>query len=327
MMPRPQDIAPRSAAVPAPAGRRPPVLAGLGQDLRYALRMLRKSPGFTAVALLSLALGIGTNSAIFTVVDALILRSLPVRDADRLVVVDVKNGREDMNLFSYSAFRRLSGATSVCSGLVAVTRQFTAVVRTPSPERPAVPGRLATAPPAVPSAKPAVSGLPVAPASAPPSSAAPSGEVQETAVAELVSGNFFELLGASAAVGRAFTAAEDEVPGAHPVAVLSHGYWQRRFGRDAGVVGRTLVVNGAPLTVLGVMPPGFSGLYADMTPDVFLPLTVRDLVRYRGNTWTDGPNDAARPVWGQLNVHWLELVARRRPGVGLAQANAVLNTL
>jgi predicted permease len=280
-----------------------PALETLAQDLRYAARMLRKSPGFTAVALLSLAFGTGTNCAIFSVVDALLLKPLPVPNANRLVVLrkhGLSGGDDPPPWFSYSAYRHLAEAGSAISGLLAFTYEFTVLAR---PEAGGASG-LAT--------------------SAAAGAAAPG---VETATAQLVSGNFFSLLGASAAAGRTFSAAEDVEPGAHPLAVLSHSFWRRRFGRDPRVVGRVLRIDGAAVTVVGVAPRGFTGVIADVAPDVWLPLTARDLIKYRDDSYTDGPADAEAPVWQQVNYHWLRLVAIRRPKVSAQQASAVLNVL
>jgi hypothetical protein len=283
-----------------------PALETLAQDLRYAARMLRKSPGFTAVALLSLGLGIGTNCAIFSVVDALLLKPLPVAGADRLVVLAKTDRGGPKPRFSYPAFRLLQQSAQVCSGVVAVTYEFTAVVRV---ARPAAPAALAAT----------VDGGGEAPAAA--------ADAIETAGAELVSGNFFAVLGAGMAAGRPFTAAEDTVPGGHPVAVISYGYWQRRFGRDPAVVGRTLLVNGSPVTVIGVTRSGFRGVVADSAPDLFLPVTLRELVKYQGAIDNDGPDLPGRPIWEQVNAHWLMLLARRLPGVSVERAGAVLGVL
>lgn len=287
------------------ARRGVPPLEMLAQDVRYAFRTMRKSPGFTAVALLSLAFGIGTNGAIFSVVDALLIKGLPVPDADRLTIVtkQVSGQTEPLRWFSYSSFRILQDSGAACSGVMAVTDDFTAVVR------PA--GRAATA-------------ATVANSS---SSSSDTGADTETANAQLVSGNLFAVLGVGAAAGRTFTADEDTTPGGHPVAVISYGYWQRRFGGDPAVVGGTLLVNGAPLTVLGVLPRRFHGVLADEAPDVFLPVTLRDTVRYRGSMHIDGPDDPKQPVWNQANEHWLLLLAKRRSGVSLARAQAVLGVL
>jgi predicted permease len=281
-----------------------PALEILGQDLRYALRMMLKSPGFTAAALLSLAFGIGTNSAIFSVVDALLLKELPVREAERLVVLGRIEDGEEVPSFSYPAYRRLADSAAPSARVMAVVRPFLAVVRplgSPAPDRAGV--------------------------RAGGDGGGGAADTVETASAQLTSGNLFEVLGVDAAVGRTFTAAEDTVPGGHPVAVLSHGYWQRRFGGDAAVVGRTLAVNGAAVQVVGVAAASFRGVYADAAPDLFLPITLREQVKYAYNSYADGESDDSKPVWNQVNLHWLQLLARRRPGVSLEQAGAVLSVI
>jgi predicted permease len=299
------------------ARRGVPALETLGRDLRYALRMMRKSPGFTAVVLLSLAFGVGANCAIFSVADALLWKPLPVPGANRLVVLGKHDGTGDdpPPWFSYTAYRHLAAARSVTTGMIAFTSQFTVQVR------PAAGAAAVSAPP-----PPQRSGAgdPTAFAAAAGGQALPAAE---NVTAELVSGNFFALLGRGMAAGRAFSAAEDGEPGAHPLAVLSYGFWQRACGRDPRVVGRVLLVNGAPLAVVGVASRGFPGVLADAAPDLFLPLTVRDLVKYRGDSYTDGPRDYDAPVWQQVNMHWLQLVAVRRPGVSVERASAVLDVL
>src|SRR5258708_32804818 len=167
------------------ARRGVPALEPRAQALRYAWRMLRKSPGFTAVALLSIAFGVGTNSAIFSVVDALLLKGLPVADADRLVVLSKNVAGAPVTLFSFPALRRLQESGAVCTGVIGVTGEFIAVVRP-------VPGAAAAGEPATP---------------APGAPSAGAGSSAETAAAELVSGNFFSVLGVGPAAGRPFTAA------------------------------------------------------------------------------------------------------------------------
>jgi ABC-type lipoprotein release transport system permease subunit len=310
------------------ARRGVPALETLGQDLRYALRMMRKSPGFTAVALLSMAFGVGTNCAIFSVVDALLLKPLPVAGADRLVVLEKSRRGDPMPLFSYPAWRLLQQAR-VCSGVMAMTHEFLAVVRPLAPQAP--PGTPAPALPPAPREplSPAAAGGP-RPASPPGGAAVAAdgaGEAFETATAQLVSGNFFSTLGVGMAVGRSFLAEEDAVPGGHPLAVISYGYWQRRFGRDRSVLGRALQVNGLTVTVIGVARRGFHGAIAEADPDLFLPVTLRELVKYRGAIESDGPDLPGRSIFEQVNDHWLQLLACRRPGVSVERASAVLNVL
>ena len=304
------------------ARRGVPALETLGQDLRYAARMMRKSPGFTAVALLSLAFGVGTNCAIFSVVDALLLKPLPVAGAERLVFLEQNWRHGPVAVFSYPAWRLMQQSTPVCSGVLAMTGDFVAVVRPPAPPGP-------PAPPARVPLFPAAAGGPL-PASTPAgaaSAAGTGGEVLETATAQLVSGNFFSTLGAGMAVGHAFTAADDAVPGGQPVAVISYGYWQRRFGRDPHAVGRALLINGVPVTVIGVARRGFQGAIADAAPDVFLPVTLSEVVKYQGGMESDGPELPGRPIFEQVNDHWLVLLARRQPGVSVERASAMLNLL
>jgi ABC-type lipoprotein release transport system permease subunit len=294
-----------------------PSLETLGQDLRYALRMMRKSPVFTAVALLSVAFGVGTNCAIFSVVDALLLKTLPVAGAERLVTLEKSARGDPQPLFSYPAWRLLQQAVPVCSGVMAMTADFTAVVRPLTPAAPLAPPAANAAPEAPAAAAPAGS----------PAAAGDGGVAMETANAQLVSGNFFSALGIGMAAGRSFTAEEDAVPGGHAVAVISYGYWQRRFGRDPAVVGRGLLVNGLPVTVVGVVRSGFHGVIADAAPDLFLPVTLREAVRFQGGMESDGADLPGRPIWEQVHDHWLRLLARRQPGVSVARASAVLNVL
>ncbi|HEY6320804.1 MAG TPA: ABC transporter permease [Thermoanaerobaculia bacterium] len=280
------------------ARRGVPALETLGQDLRYALRMMRKSPGFTVVALLSMAFGVGTNCAIFSVVDALLLKPLPVAGTERLVVLQKSRHGDPLLLFSYSAWRLLQQAPQYAA-VMAMTVDFPAVVRPLAPQ--ATPGATVLA--------------------------SRAGETLETATAQLVSGNFFAALGAGMAMGRSFTPEEDAVPGGHPLAVISYGYWQRRFGRDPNVVGRALLVNGVPVTVIGVVRRGFHSAIADVAPDLFLPVTLRDLVKYDGNSESDGPDLPGLSIFEQVNDHWLLLLARRPPGVSVERASAALNVL
>jgi predicted permease len=273
------------------ARRALPFLETLGQDLSYACRMLRKNPGFAAVALLSIGFGVGANVAIFSVVDALLLKTLPVAHADRLLLLQKRTSDDEVEVFSYPSWRRLSSAPAdrVCSGVVAVA----------SPSRMLVD----------------------------PEGGAPPGEDEAPTKGALVSANFFSALGVAPAAGRIFGPAEDPVSPAPPVAVISYGYWQRRFGRAAAAVGRTLRVNGVPVTIVGVAARGFAGVSPDDAADLFLPLGLRDVVRYHGNTYSDGTLRPGAPPWEQPTLHWLELLAVRRPDVSLGRARAVLSTL
>jgi predicted permease len=286
-----------TTAEPRPASRMR-FLEILGQDLRYGLRMMRRSPGFTIVALLSLGFGIGTNTAIFSIVDTLLLQSLPVANADRLVILRRRaaNGASDErsgSLFSYRMYCQIAQSPEVCQGVIALTNDFTTVVRAKGSPR---------------------------------VTAMTETESQETAKAQLVSGNFFSTLGVLPAAGRFFNADEDVPPVGHPVAVISSGYWRRRFAADRAVVGSTIEVNGYPVTVVGVLPSRFNGVFVDLQPDVYLPLTLREAVHYSGNSQTVGL-ELPVPIWQQPLTQWLVLMARRQPGVSLEQASATLDVL
>src|SRR5512146_196586 len=203
---------------PAP-GRRGVLVENLLQDIKYALRLMRKGPGFTLVAVLSLALGIGANTAIFSLVNAVFLNPLPVSDPSRLVSVfctDERN-RGPLNAYlpvSQPNFTDLRAQTQSLSGMYASQGVPLSVVLGKEPER--------------------LNG-------------------------QMVSGNYFDVLGVKAMRGRTFYPEEDQQPGRNPVVVLSYAAWQRRFGGDAGVVGRVLPINGGNFTVIGVMPKGFNG--------------------------------------------------------------------
>jgi hypothetical protein len=198
------------------------------RDFQFAIRGFRKSPVFSAVAVLSLALGIGANTAVFTLVDQLILRRLPVQDPDRLVWL-VGEGRHygsDMgsNPLSYPMFQDLSDGNQVFSGLMCRYRVNPSVM---------------------------------------------VGSETEVVGGELVSGNYFRVLGIQPASGRLFNADDDVPLGAHPYAVLSYTWWQSRFAGDPAAVGRTIRVNGTPVTIVGVAQAGFDGVEPGLAASIF----------------------------------------------------------
>jgi predicted permease len=245
------------------------------QDVRYALRGFAKSPGFTAVAIGTLALGIGANTAIFALVDKVMLRLLPVRDPQQLVLLrspgptrgHTWSDDDDAKSFSYPMYRDLRDRNTVFTGLLA---EFPFDV-----------------------------------------SLAAGGQT-ERAAGELVSGNYFALLGVSASAGRILTPSDDGAPGANPAVVLSHGYWSRRFASDPSIVDRTIVVNGAPLTVVGVAQAGFSGIQPGRSADLFVPISMKAQMT---------------PFWNGLDDpkdHWVQLVGRLQPGVSVRAAEARL---
>ena len=240
-------------------------LTELGQDLRYGLRMLRKSPAFTVTALLSLAMGIGANAAIFSLIDALLLRTLPVRDPQQLVqVMCIQQGRS-IDSLSYPAIRALQERADGFSGISGFSG----------------------------------SGF----------NAGLSGDIERTPGA-WVSGNFYQTLGVAAALGRVLAPADDS-PGATPVAVLSYSYWERKFGRDPGVLGKTLLIEGTPVAIVGVSAKGFSGANVGAAADLTLPLAAAAMVFPERNML-------------RVNSEWLRVLARPKPGVSTARAKAQL---
>jgi predicted permease len=248
------------------------------QDLRYATRSLARRPLVTSVTVLSLALGIGVNSAIFSVFDHLILRRLPVPAADALVVITSPGRRPggastsgaggSDAVFSYPLFRDLERLSGTGLSSIAAHRDFGANL---SYQGATLNGK----------------GL-------------------------LVSGGYFPALGITPAVGRLLGAADDRIPNAQPVAVLSHSYWSSRFGANPRVLGETLFINGQPMTIVGVAPRGFTGITTLESPQVFVPLTMTDRL-------------SAGPGRENRRDHWLYLVARLEPGVTREQAQNRLN--
>jgi len=188
----------------------------LWQDLRYGARMLLKKPGFTLVAVITLSLGIGANSAIFSLVNTALLRPLPVDRPEQIVTfnkVIEKTGRS-FPTFSYPDYRDLRDRNDVFAGLSA----YRFIVASLSHDG-----------------------------------------TNERVWGYLVTGNYFDQLGIKPALGRMMTAEDDKVPGAHPVAVITYRYWQKRFGADPKAIGQSVIVNGHNYTIIGVTPPGFIG--------------------------------------------------------------------
>jgi len=245
------------------------------QDTKYALRMLAKNPGFAAVVVLTLALGIGANAAIFSLTDKVLLQSLPVQKPEDLVLLstyDPKDGPENGDdSFSYPMYQDLRDQNDVFSGVIAHGGAQMNVSY---------------------------------------------GEQSVRVNGELVSGNFFQTLGVSPWVGRLFTQEDDRTPGAHPVAVLSYAFWQSRFNKDPSLIGKTVLINEYPVTVIGVTPPGFYGATLVSNPDVRVPLMMTPVLN---------PNPPTRL---QKRSHqWMYVMARRKEGVSAAQAQASLDVL
>jgi MacB-like periplasmic core domain len=250
------------------------LMNGIWRDIRHAVRSLRKTPGFLAIVILTLGLGIGANAAIFSLTDQILLRPLAVHDPSSLVLLDGPGaflGRT-MNAmtFSYPMYRDLRDRNEVFTGVIGrFPLALTAVWRGAS----------------------------------------------ERANGDLVSGNYFDVLGVQPVLGRLFNASDDRTPGAHPIAVLSYGYWQRKFGGDPLVLNQTITVNGHPLTIVGVSDRRFTGIQIGSSVDIMVPIMMKAQMT---PTWNDLDNRRSR---------WLNVMARLKPGVTRTQAEAAMNVV
>ena len=270
------------------------------RNVRYGLRMLAKSPGFTVLVVISLALGIGANTAIFSAINALMLRTLPVHDPQSLYLLqwsmktmqtdpvwndlegdetkDERTGGATSYSFSYPAYQRMQDKNTVFSDTFAFAaneEQFNFGMG----------GR-------------AISGI-----------------------AQGVSGNLFEGLGVAPALGRTILP-DDDNPSATPVAVVSYAFWNTRLGGEPGAIGRTISINGTPLSIVGVAPAEFSGLNPEVTPDLWIPLSAYAQEWRKTNHFGD-----QEPLLMADKTWWLGVVGRLKPGITSAQARAQLNTI
>jgi putative ABC transport system permease protein len=248
-------------------------------NFRYALRQLRRHPGFGITAVLTLAVGIGANASIFSLVDQVLLRRLPVSEPDRLVQLRYTGsdtghsssyGGDDFNYFSYPMYRDLRDQNSVFAGMLAMF--------------------------------PAQVGVQWHNAS-------------HLANSELVSGNYFSLLGVHPALGRLFVPEDTTTPGAAPFIVLGCRYWTQHFASDPSVINQGILINGNPFTIIGVSQPGFDSVIAGTVPDFFVPITMKAQMT---------------PQWDELTDRrskWLNIIARLKPGVTVQQAEAGINPL
>ena len=251
------------------------------RDLRFAVRGLLRNPGLTVVAVLTLALAIGANTTVFSLISQALLQALPVHDPQQLVVFSFggsydghrhsEGGDKPGHIyeFSYPMIRDLGERNTVLSGLSA---------------------------------------------SSPVTVGATWNNRSEAVGAELVSGNYFNVLGVQPAAGRVFSASDETAPGANPVAVLNFDYWKTHLA-EAPVVGRTLLIDATPFTVVGVAAPGFHSAVWGRLPDVYVPVTMQRVVE---------------PEWnylGDRRAYWLTVVGRLKPGVTAAQASAAMNPL
>src|SRR5574338_1480955 len=242
------------------------------KDIRYGVRLLFRNPGFSAVAILSLALGIGANTAIFSVVQQLLASPFPVERPNELVSVFTTDRRNPGNLpMSHLNFKDVRAQNTSFADVAGVA--FTQV-----------------------------------------NYLGEGGAAEQLAV-QVVSANYFDVIGARPALGRSFRPDEDGAPGSGPVAVISHGLWERRFGRDPSIVGKTLSLNRTPFTVVGVAPERFNGTVIFAAPDLWVPMSMHDVVQ-PGFTWYEQRRGLFILPFGRL-----------KPGVTLGQAQANLRTI
>ncbi len=238
------------------------------QDLKFALRTFAKAPLFVGVALLSLVFGIGANTAIFSLTDQVLVRMLPVKNPEQLVMFSAigrhYGSNMGMNRISYPMYQDFRDHNSVFSGMFCFRETDLSVNYSGRTER--------------------ISG-------------------------EFVSGNYFPVMGVTASIGRLFTAADDRFQGAHPIAVLSYGYWQSRFAGNPGVIGQKLIINGYPFTVVGVSQPGFSGTDPGYAPQVRVPMMMAGKL----TTFLE---------LNERRSRWVTAFGRLKPGVSIQQAKA-----
>ena len=249
------------------------------QNVRYALRQLRKYPGFTAVAVLTLAVGIGANAAIFSLVDQVLLKQMPVSEPDRLVQLEFvgsDTGHTDSYAgaselyFSYPMYRDLRDQNAVFSGMLAMFPKQVGLQWKNS---------------------------------------------SSLVKSELVSGNYFSVLGVKPAFGRLFLPEDSAARGASPLVVLSYRYWTQHFASDPGVINQGVSINGNLFTIIGVVQPGFNSAIAGTLPDIFVPITMKPQMT---------------PGWDELEDRrskWLNIVARLKPGISVEQAEAGVTPL
>jgi predicted permease len=273
-------------------------LETLLQDLRYALRMLRRSPGFAAVVVISLALGIGANTAIFSAIDAVMLRMLPVEEPQQLVMLqwhaskwpekyvedlegssfgDEHSGQSSYS-FTYAQYQQFKNQNHVFTSTFAFAANSDAV-------NVGIDGRA------------------------------------ESAVIQGVSGNYFAGLGTQAVIGRTILP-EDDQESAQATVVISNRFWKQRLGENRDVAGKTIIVNGIPMAIVGVAPPDFFGLEPGSSPDLFIPLA-----KYSAEQARQGPTYNGLTFLTDPKLWWAGVVGRLRPGVSVQQAQAELQVM
>ncbi|HXX99873.1 MAG TPA: ABC transporter permease [Candidatus Limnocylindrales bacterium] len=246
-------------------------------DLRYGMRMLRKSPSFTGVAILTLALGIGANATIFSLTDAVLFRPFPVSEPGRVVYFQRQNAEQPdhYSSFSHPDYQDFREQVKTLSGLAAYSS--VSVSTTLNGEASRLDG-------------------------------------------EIVSGNYFSVLGVKPALGRTFFPEEDQVAGSHPVIVLSADFWRRRLNSDPGILGKSLPLNGHSFSVIGVAPVGFRGLYVGTSPAFWVPLMTHD----QAMPWFTFEGHS---LFDARGCDWLDFVGRLGPGRTAAESQAEVKVL
>jgi predicted permease len=250
-------------------------IEALIQDVRFGIRLLLRAPAFTTTVLVTLALSIGSTTAVFTLVDVLLLRPLPVRSPDRLFTIAAPGRNVDVNpsAYAHAFYEHLRTSGPLFRNLFASSTTVSSSVHFAD------------------------------------------GAVIDRVGCELVSGNYFEVLVVGAAAGRILSPEDDRTPGTHPVIVLSHAFWQRRFSGAADVVGRTVSVNGTPFTVVGVAKHDFFGTKPGFGPDLWAPLMMVQPITAGG----------VAPLGRSQN--YLEMIVRLEPDVDVRRAEAMATTI
>jgi predicted permease len=249
------------------------LIESIAADIRYAIRLIAKSPAFACVVVCSLAIGIGANTAIFSLMNAVLWRALPIDDPKGLYFIGTRYEDGTVYGFTYRRYRLIADQSTTFNGIAAYA-----------------------------SARLNVS---------------IDGSVEPTSEGQMVTGDYFRLLGVKPAMGRTLGPEDDRVPNGHPVAMISHGYWARRFASDSGIVGRTVRLCGTPFTIVGVTPPEFFGVEVGKAPDFFAPVMMQPTLMPASE------NFLANPF---LLAGWLRPMVRLRAGMPAAQLEPQLDS-
>ena len=249
-----------------------PRLEQTGQDIRYAVRTLRKAPGFTLAAVLSLAIGIGANTTLFTLINTVMWKELPVRDPEHLLTLAQQTPTDLSHGFTYQQYELFRDQGVLDLAAYGYAQLDVSI----------------------------------------------NGSVEPIAEAHLVSGKYFPLLGLRPIIGRLLDDSDDRAVMGHPVVVLGHTYWQRRFIGDPGVIGRTISISGLPFTIVGVAPPDFFGIEVGQSPSLYLPVMMQPGLMPTNGSLLESPD---------VHSTWLHLIGRLARGVPIEEAETRLNAL